>query len=70
MRTVAIALLVSAGMFAMQAGLAAEWQALPDTAPAPADNPTTPEKVELGRMLFMDPRFSSTGTVSCKYSSR
>ena len=44
---------------------AADWQALPEVAPAPADNPTTPEKVELGRMLFMDPRFSSTGTVSC-----
>lgn len=39
--------------------------ALPDKAPAPADNPTTPAKVELGRMLYMDPRFSSTGTVSC-----
>jgi cytochrome c peroxidase len=45
--------------------VAAEWQALPDVAPAPADNPTTPEKVELGRLLYMDPRFSSTGTVSC-----
>ena len=44
---------------------AAEWQALPDVAPAPADNPTTPEKVELGRLLYLDPRFSSTGTVSC-----
>jgi len=44
---------------------AAEWQALPAEAPAPADNPTTPEKVELGQMLFLDPRFSSTGTVSC-----
>ena len=44
---------------------AVEWQALPDKAPAPADNPTTPEKVELGQLLFMDPRFSSTGTVSC-----
>ncbi len=44
---------------------AAQWQALPDEAPAPADNPTTPAKVELGRTLFMDPRFSSTGTVSC-----
>ena len=44
---------------------AADWQALPDTAPAPADNPTTPAKVELGKMLYMDPRFSSTGTVSC-----
>jgi cytochrome c peroxidase len=44
---------------------AAEWQALPSEAPAPADNPTTPEKVELGQMLYLDPRFSSTGTVSC-----
>ena len=41
------------------------WQALPTTAPAPADNPTTAAKVELGKMLYMDPRFSSTGTVSC-----
>jgi len=44
---------------------AANWKALPDSAPAPADNPTTRAKVELGKMLFMDPRFSSTGTVSC-----
>jgi cytochrome c peroxidase len=43
----------------------AEWQALPDVAPSPKDNPTTAEKVLLGKMLFMDPRFSSTGTVSC-----
>ncbi|MDX8127514.1 cytochrome-c peroxidase [Methylomonas sp. EFPC1] len=39
--------------------------ALPTTAPAPANNPTTPEKVELGKMLYHDPRLSSTGTVSC-----
>ncbi|MEY4209805.1 MAG: hypothetical protein RLZ92_183 [Pseudomonadota bacterium] len=38
---------------------------LPTTAPAPADNPTTAEKVELGKMLYHDPRLSSTGTVSC-----
>jgi len=44
---------------------AADWQALPAQAPAPEDNPSTPEKVELGRMLYMDPRFSATGTVSC-----
>ena len=41
------------------------WQPLPDTAPAPADNPTTAAKVELGKMLYFDPRLSSTGTVSC-----
>lgn len=41
------------------------WQALPDKAPEPADNPTTPAKIELGKMLYFDPRFSSTGSVSC-----
>ena len=51
-------------MFVAQAQ-AAEWQPLPDAAPAPADNPTSDAKVELGKMLYMDPRFSSTGTVSC-----
>ena len=44
---------------------AATWEALPESAPSPADNPTTAEKVELGKMLFFDPRFSVTGTVSC-----
>ncbi len=43
----------------------AQWDSLPDKAPAPADNPTTAAKVELGRSLFFDPRLSSTGTVSC-----
>ena len=43
----------------------ASWEALPEVAPAPEDNPTTAAKVTLGKMLFMDPRFSSTGTVSC-----
>lgn len=53
-----------AGLMSAQAH-ALEWQALPDAAPAPADNPTTAAKVELGKMLYMDPRLSSTGTVSC-----
>ncbi len=44
---------------------AVNWQALPTKAPAPADNPTTPAKVRLGKMLFFDTRLSSTGTVSC-----
>ena len=44
---------------------AAAWEALPEQAPAPKDNPTTANKVELGKMLFFDPRFSSNGTVSC-----
>ena len=31
----------------------------------PADNPSTPEKVELGRHLFHDARLSGNGTQSC-----
>ncbi|MBI4995741.1 MAG: c-type cytochrome [Rhodocyclales bacterium] len=42
-----------------------QWQALPQAAPAPADNPTTAEKVELGRRLFFDPNLSLTRDVSC-----
>lgn len=45
--------------------MATEWQALPTKAPEPADNPTTDAKVELGKMLYHDPRLSSTGTVAC-----
>lgn len=53
-------------MVALSAAASAQaWEALPDKAPEPADNPTTEAKIELGRMLYFDPRFSSTGTVSC-----
>ena len=64
-------------MIAMLAGGAAEksaspdighWRkafARPDHAPAPADNPTTPEKVRLGAALFDDARLSGTGNVAC-----
>jgi cytochrome c peroxidase len=65
MKTLISAVVLAAGLFTLQTGHATQWLALPEVAPAPADNPTTPEKIELGRMLFMDPRFSSTGTVSC-----
>ncbi len=45
--------------------LAADWQTLPDQAPSPADNPTSEAKVQLGKTLFFDPRFSEHGTLSC-----
>lgn len=38
---------------------------LPDVPPIPADNPQTPEKVELGKMLYFDPRLSASGIISC-----
>jgi cytochrome c peroxidase len=60
--SIAVALV---GLLASLGATAAGWQALPTEAPAPASNPTTPAKVELGKMLYFDPRLSSTGTVSC-----
>jgi cytochrome c peroxidase len=42
-----------------------QWQALPPAAPAPANNPTTAEKVELGWRLFFDTNLSLTREVSC-----
>ncbi|NRF68467.1 c-type cytochrome [Aquincola sp. S2] len=38
---------------------------LPKVAPAPADNKPTPARVELGKMLFFDPRLSSEKNLSC-----
>lgn len=38
---------------------------LPPTAPSPADNPTTPEKIALGKQLFFDPRLSGDNSRSC-----
>ncbi|MFZ2450433.1 MAG: cytochrome-c peroxidase [Methylobacter sp.] len=60
-----IRLLVSALALASSISVASAWETLPTEAPAPADNPTTAEKVALGQMLYHDPRLSSTGTVSC-----
>jgi len=33
--------------------------------PEPDDNRSTPERIELGRALFFDPRLSGNGTLSC-----
>lgn len=38
---------------------------LPSTVPAVKDNPITPEKIELGKALFFDPRMSASGVFSC-----
>jgi len=38
---------------------------LPKEIPAPAYNPTTPEKVALGKKLYFDPRLSLSGVISC-----
>lgn len=38
---------------------------LPALPPIPADNPLTPEKVKLGKMLYYDPRLSRSKVISC-----
>jgi cytochrome c peroxidase len=38
---------------------------IPLGVPAAKDNPVTHEKVELGKMLFFDPRLSASGLISC-----
>ncbi|MFA7613466.1 MAG: cytochrome-c peroxidase [Candidatus Caldatribacteriota bacterium] len=43
----------------------AQFKALPDSPEIPKDNPQTPEKIELGKMLYFDPRISIDGTISC-----
>ena len=58
--TIALASVGAPGT-AAQARLAA----LPLETPAPADNPTTPERVALGRLLFWDPVLSGQRDVAC-----
>ena len=41
------------------------FSALPQTVTAPADNPTTPDRVALGRLLFWDPILSGNRDVAC-----
>lgn len=41
------------------------FKAIPSAPPALKANPITPAKVDLGRMLFFDPRLSSSWLISC-----
>jgi len=38
---------------------------LPASMPTPTDNPSTPQKVALGRQLFFDPKLSGDNRISC-----
>ncbi len=64
-KRVAFGLLGMTALTSVVFAVEGQWQALPEKAPEPADNPTTEAKVALGKMLYFDTRFSSTGTVSC-----
>lgn len=43
----------------------ARFEVVPTSPPAITGNPLTPEKVELGKMLFFDPRLSRSWLISC-----
>jgi cytochrome c peroxidase len=45
--------------------MAGATEPLPSLPPIPADSPMTAERVELGKMLFFEPRMSSSGVISC-----
>ena len=58
--TVAVLLFMEVGAVGQSVG-----PALPATPQVPADNPTTPAKVALGRLLFWDPLLSGPQDVAC-----
>ena len=60
-----LALVVTGGRSATSAQAPPRLAALPAAAPAPADNPTTVERVALGRLLFWDPILSGGSDVAC-----
>jgi cytochrome c peroxidase len=47
------------------AGVGAAFTALPLSVTAPADNPQTPQKIALGKMLFWDPVLSGNRDIAC-----
>lgn len=53
-----------AGTLVAQTDFRARYQR-PASVPAPADNVPNPARVELGKMLFFDPRLSGNGAMSC-----
>ena len=65
--TLAGALAVAAGLAMAQPGpmMGGPGGGMFQPVPAPPDNPTTPQKVALGKQLYFDARLSRDGTISC-----
>ncbi len=61
--------LIAFGFVGTLASIAAEPRPLAQLPPiervTPGDNPSTPEKIELGKMLFFDPRLAGDSSISC-----
>ncbi|MBX3204520.1 MAG: hypothetical protein KF764_05595 [Labilithrix sp.] len=63
-RLLSVALLLAIGC-SLKPPASETLSSLPTSVPAPADNPTRPEAVELGRALFWDPILSGNRDVAC-----
>ena len=61
---VVIGFLMLLGQGLVDAGTPADIGPLPPV-PVPEDNPLTPEKIELGGLLFFDARLSADGSLAC-----
>ena len=62
------ALLVTGRLFAadsLMTAAQAQFKPIPSTPPAIPGNPASPAKVELGKMLYFDPRLSASHAISC-----
>lgn len=55
----------SANADALLTSAQAQFKPLPTTPPVLPNNPATPAKVELGKMLYFDPRLSASHAISC-----
>jgi cytochrome c peroxidase len=58
-------ILIGGTLLPLSAMSATTWEALPETPPIPKDNPQTEAKIELGKILYFDPRLSQEGNISC-----
>jgi len=73
MRSRLAAVVLASGLATPQFGLASDlltraqetFEPLPSTAPGVSDNTLSGDLIELGRMLFFDPRLSASGVISC-----
>lgn len=68
LRAAAVAILISSSAGAdddLMEAARQTFKPIPSVVPAVKDNPVTHEKVELGKMLFFDPRVSASGIISC-----
>jgi cytochrome c peroxidase len=63
--SVAVLAAQAAGADELREWASGMFKPLPSTIPMMTDNPVTPEKIELGKALFFDPRMSASGVFSC-----